>query len=149
NTRFRRGATFADLKVGDRVAVQGALQADGTVLASIVRDLDQEDARVVELEGAITAITPPDRLVVAGVTVVVNADTRIEGEGIHRGPASHGTRPTPRDGGVDDDDDLTFADLAVGDEVEVEGLAQADGSVLALRIEVEGNDADADASGSN
>src|SRR6267154_1765481 len=41
NTRFRRGMTFAGLKVGDRVAIQGALQPDGTVLASIVRDLDQ------------------------------------------------------------------------------------------------------------
>jgi len=40
----------------------------------------------------------------------------------------------------DDDDTLSFADLAVGDEVEVEGLAQPDGSVLALKIEVEGNE---------
>jgi len=138
NTRFRRGMTFAGLKVGDRVAIQGALQPDGTVLASIVRDLDQEELRVAEVEGAITAIAPPDHLTVAGVTVVVNADTRIEGEGgghrgpdlrISRGPFSH-----------DDGEDLTFTDLAVGDQVEVEGLAQADGSILALKIEVEGNE---------
>jgi hypothetical protein len=142
NTRFRRGLAFAGLKAGDRVAVQGTLQPDGTVLASIVRDLDQDPVRVVAVEGAVTAIAPPDHLTVAGVTVVVNADTRIEGEGgghrgpdlrvVSRGPLSH-----------DDEEDLTFADLAVGDQVEVEGLAQADGSVLALKIEVERNDVEA------
>jgi len=140
DTRFRRGLTLADLKVGDRVAVQGSLQPDGSVLASIVRDLDQEQVRVVEVEGGITAITPPDHLTVAGVTVVVNADTRIEAEGGgHRGPdlrvVSRG--PFSHD---DDEQTLTFADLAVGDQVEVTGLAQADGSVLALKIEVEGDE---------
>ena len=144
NTRFRRGLTLADLKVGDRVAVQGALQPDGTVLASTVRDLDQEEVRVVEVEGAITAIEPPDHLTVAGATVVVTADTRIVAEGGgHRGPdlrvVSRG--PFSHD---DDEQTLTFADLAVGDQVEAEGLAQADGSVLALEIEVERNEVEDD-----
>jgi len=143
-TRFRRALTLADLKVGETVAVQGTLQPDGTVLASVVRDVDADEVRVVEVEGAITAIAAPDHLTVAGVTVVVNADTRIEAEGGgHRGPDLRVTRAAPFSHD-DDDDTLTFADLAVGDEVEVEGLAQADGSVLALKIEVEGNEVEDD-----
>jgi len=153
NTRFRRGLTFADLGVGDHVAVQGTLQPDGTVLASVVRDLDAAAGQVIEVEGAITSITPPDHLVVAGVvTVVVNADTRIEAEGHHhhRGPGSGGRdlRTVPgstSDHGHDDDGaPLTFDDLEVGDEVEVEGIAQPDGTVLAMRIEVERNEAEID-----
>jgi hypothetical protein len=159
NTKFRRGLTFADLKEGDDVVVQGTLQPDGTVLANVVRDLNAAAGQAVEIEGAITAITPPDHFVIAGVvTVVVNADTVIEGEGHHRGPSSrrgHDLRLIPRStadhggdgpghGGDDDDQNLTFADLKVGDEVEVEGVAQADGSVLALRIEVEDRDLDVD-----
>jgi uncharacterized protein DUF5666 len=153
NTRFRRGLTFAGLQVGDHVAVQGTLQPDGTVLARVVRDLDAAAGQVIEVEGAITSITPPDHLVIAGVvTVVVNADTRIEAEGHHRhrGPGSGGRdlRTVPRstsDHGDDDDGvPLTFDDLKVGDEVEVEGIAQADGTVLAMRIEVERNEAEID-----
>ena len=140
NTRFRRGLTLADLKAGAHVAVQGTLQPDATVLARVVRDLDADEVRVVEVEGAITAIAPPDHLTVAGVTVAVNADTRIEAEGGgHRGPDLRVVRAGPFSHD-DDDDTLSFADLAVGDEVEVEGLAQPDGSVLALKIEVEGNE---------
>jgi hypothetical protein len=147
NTRFRRGVTFADLTVGDQVVVQGTLQADGSVLANIVRDLAAEAGHAVEIEGAITAITPPDRFVVRGTTIAVNADTRIVGEGHHRGPGSHDLRlitgRSSADHGDDDDDQtLTFADLKVGDDVEVEGIAQADGSVLALRVEVENDDDD-------
>jgi len=144
NTRFRRGLTLADLKAGAHVAVQGTLQPDGTVLARVVRDLDAGEVRVVEVEGAITAIAPPDHLTVAGVTVVVNADTRIEAEGGgHRGPDLRVVRAGPFSHD-DDETTLTFADLAVGDQVEVEGLAQADGSVLALKIEVEGNEVEDD-----
>jgi hypothetical protein len=149
NTKFRRGLTFADLKEGDQVVVQGTLQPDGTVLANVVRDLAAEAGQAVEVEGAITTITPPDQIVVNGTTIVVNADTRIVGEGNHsgRGPGSHDLRlitgRSSADHGDDDDEvTLTFADLKVGDEVEVDGIAQADGSVLALRVKVENNDDD-------
>ncbi|MFL5364772.1 MAG: DUF5666 domain-containing protein [Myxococcales bacterium] len=158
NTKFRRGLAFADLKEGDEVVVQGTLQPDGSVLANVVRDLSAAAGQAVEVEGVITSITAPDRFVISGVvTVVVNADTVIEGEGHHRGPSSrrgHDLRLIPRStadhghgghGGDDDDaENLTFADLKVGDEVEVEGIAQADGSVLAVRIEVEDRDLDVD-----
>ncbi|MFL5360851.1 MAG: DUF5666 domain-containing protein [Myxococcales bacterium] len=160
NTKFRRGLAFADLKEGDEVVVQGTLQPDGSVLANVVRDLSAAAGQAVEVEGVITSITAPDRFVISGVvTVVANADTVIEGEGHHRGPSSrrgHDLRLIPRStadhghggpghGGDDDDaENLTFADLKVGDEVEVEGIAQADGSVLAVRIEVEDRDLDVD-----
>jgi hypothetical protein len=147
NTKFRRGITFADLKEGDAVVVQGTLQPDGTVLANIVRDLAAEAGQAVEIEGAITAVTPPDQFVVNGTTIVVNADTVIVGEEHHRGPGSRDLRlitgrSSADHGGDDDDQPLTFADLKVGDEVEVEGVAQADGSVLAMRVEVENEDDD-------
>ena len=67
----------------------------------------------VEAEGPITSITPPDRLEVAGKTVVVDASTRF---GEHDRP-------------------MTFADLKVGDRIEVEGVAQADGTILAREIQ--------------
>jgi Domain of unknown function (DUF5666)/Carboxypeptidase regulatory-like domain len=116
STRFAGGAaSLADLKVGDRVLVQGTVQSDGTVKARLVvevpaapRDRDERD-----VEGRITATAPPDRFEVAGKTVVVDSSTRLEGE--------HDAR-------------LTFADLRVGDAVEVEGVAQADGTFLAREI---------------
>ena len=136
NTRFSRGTALADLAVGNHVAVQGVLQTEGTVLANVVRNLDKEDAQPVAIEGAITTITPPETLVVGGVvTVKVNADTRIEAERGH-----HGGGRDLRSLRDEEEASLTFADLAVGDQVEVEGLAQADGSVLALQIEVERNE---------
>jgi len=116
-------ATLADLKVGDRVLVQGTLQPDGSVKARLVvkRPAAPAVRDEVEIEGAITSITAPDRFQVAGKTVVTNSSTRLEGE--HDMP-------------------LTFADLKVGDRVEVEGVAQADGTILARKVEREDEEHD-------
>jgi Domain of unknown function (DUF5666)/Carboxypeptidase regulatory-like domain len=116
STRLVGIATLADLNVGDRVLVQGTLQPDGSVKARLVvrRPVAPPEREETELEGAITSITPPDRFEVAGKTVVVDSSTRFEGE---------------------HDSGLTFADLKVGDRVEVEGVAQADGTVLARKVE--------------
>ncbi len=81
---------------------------------------DDDDDNEVEFTGAIESIGTSS-LVVAGRTVLVDASTRIEGDA-----SEHG-------GG----DDLTLSDLAVGDVLEVEGDEQADGSVLARKIELE------------
>jgi hypothetical protein len=110
--------TLADLKVGDRVLVQGTLQPDGRVKARLVvkRPAAPKGSDQVEIEGAITSITAPDRFQVAGKTVVTDSSTRFEGER---------------------DKSLTFADLKVGDRVEVEGVAQADGTILAREVERE------------
>ncbi len=112
------GSSLTDLKSGDRVLVQGTLQSDGSVKARlVVRKPVAPPARdEVEVEGQITSITAPDRLQVAGKTVVTSSSTRFEGE---------------------HDSALTFADLKVGDRVEVEGALQSDGSILAREIERE------------
>ena len=116
STRFVGATGFADLKVGDRVLVQGTLQTDGSVKAALVvkRPVAPPIRDEVELEGAITSITAPDRFEVAGKTAVIDSATHFDGEH-ERG--------------------LTFADLKVGDRVEVEGMAQADGTILARKVE--------------
>lgn len=117
STRFVGVSGLADLKTGDRVVVQGTLQSGGTVQARLVVKLPvPPPARAeVEAEGAITAITAPDRLEVAGKTVLVDSSTRF---GEHDRP-------------------MSFTDLKVGDRVEVEGVAQPDGSILAREIQRE------------
>jgi hypothetical protein len=71
----------------------------------------------VELDGNVESVTPPS-LKVAGRTVVTNADTKIK-----RG-----------------DQTITLGDVNVGDRVEVEGISQSDGSVLASKITVENDE---------
>jgi len=118
STRFAGVPGFADLKVGDRVLVQGTLQSGGSVQARLVVKLPlaPPPRAEVEIEGAITSLTAPDRLQVGGKTVVIDSSTRFEGE---------------------HDRALAFADLKVGDRIEVEGVAQADGTILAREIERE------------
>jgi len=123
STRFANVTGVGDLKAGDRVLVQGTLQTDGSVLAGLVvkQQVEDEDEDENEIEGKITSITQPDTFVVAGKTVKVDSSTRFEDD--HEG------------NGGGDEHTLTFADLKVGDFVEVEGTAQADGTVLARKVE--------------
>jgi len=72
---------------------------------------EQAEAAEVEFTGAIGAINPP-MLTVGGRTVVTDAATEIERDGMRLG----------------------LADLHVGDTVEVKGTLQSDGSVLAREI---------------
>jgi len=115
--------TLKDLKVGDTVEVEGAAQADQSVLARKVKleDDEDDDEGEVEFKGAIQSINPgAGTLVVAGRNVFTNGQTRIRG---------------------DHDRPLTLAELKVGQKVEVKGVAQANG-VLAEKIEVEDGDDD-------
>jgi hypothetical protein len=102
--------------VGDPVQVEGTLRADGTVLARSIHKLtrDEEDENEVEFEGAIQSVTPPT-LTVANKTVLTDSNTRISRN----------------------DSTVMLSDLQVGEHVEVEGMRQADGSVLATQIEAE------------
>jgi hypothetical protein len=102
------------LAVGGAVEVEGTTQADGRVLASKIKQEDADDnapgAGEVNFVGGITSKTP---LVVAGRTVVTNANTRIlDG------------RNNP----------ISLAALPLGGRVEVEGTSRPDGSVLAKKI---------------
>ena len=108
-------ASLDALKVGERLEVEGALQADGSVLArKIEADLEHQPESEVELRGAIDTAKAPD-FTVAGKTVHTAAATRITIDG--RAAA--------------------FADLSVGERVEVKGSLQADGSVLASEVKAE------------
>jgi hypothetical protein len=82
--------------------------------------VDDGDENEVELKGAIESVGPGS-LVVAGRTVRVDGSTRILGKD---------KLPVP------------LSSLGVGDVVEVEGTAQADGSVFARKIKVEDDDED-------
>jgi Domain of unknown function (DUF5666) len=121
--------TLADLAVGDTVKVEGAVQADSSVLAHRIAvgseddDNDQgnehEQEAGVALHGVIDSIAAPD-LFVGGRTIVTDSTTTIERA----------------------DSQVTLADLAAGDTVDVKGMVQADSSVLARYIEVGGEQQD-------
>lgn len=108
-----QAATAASLQPGVVVVGKATRSGGGFTLQSV--DVVQE------LRGPISAVDPAGAtLTVLGTRVTVNALTRLEQEG-----TGH-TFTT-----------LTFADFAVGDVVSVFGSRQADGSVLATRIERE------------
>jgi hypothetical protein len=71
----------------------------------------------VEFSGSIDSITPPS-LTVAGQNVLTDSSTRIEAE----------------------DERISLGDLKVGQTVEVKGVAQSNGRILARRIKVENED---------
>jgi len=154
--------TFADLQVGNHVEVKGIVQIDGSVLARRVH-VERVDTpeptetpdptrtpeptttpghgRHVEVKGWISELTPSDAdpdhagtMIVslgdAVTSVEVTADTQIFGKKNDGDAKLLGSA----------DAQLTFADLQVGDHVEVKGESQDDGSVLAQLIHVEGGD---------
>lgn len=107
---------LADLSVGFSVEVEGVRQADGAYYAE---EIDVEDrngiGEIVDLEGPIEALGD-DALTVEGAQVLVDAQTEIVS---------------------DDGASLTFADLRVGQDVEVRAIRLPEGSLRALRIEAE------------
>jgi len=114
---------LSDFIVGQRVKVKGDLQADGSILAEKVK-LDDDDDFEVEFKGLIESIDPgASSMVVGGWQVATNAFTRFEGE--HDAP-------------------LVFGDFSVGQFVEVKGILQSDGSILAKKIELEDDEREHD-----
>jgi hypothetical protein len=125
STRIRRrgdSIPFSALAVGQTVEVEGAGQADGSVLARKISLEDDDDdngdddrgGAEVSFEGTIQGIGVSD-LKVSGRLVHTSSATRIRRKG----------------------DDVPFSALAVGQHVEVEGNQQSDGSVLAKKIDIE------------
>lgn len=106
--------TFADLALGMTVEVEGSVDMGAFVAAEVEVEAAEDEGDEVEAEGPITELGAAS-LTVDGVTFAVTDDTEIEGE---------------------DDAVLTFADLALGLIVEVEGVVGADGPV-AEEIQVE------------
>lgn len=113
STEFRHGPCTA-LASGQRVEVRGTLEPDGSVLAARVEneDRDDEDADDDEVVGVIASKTgscPALTFMIGATSVSTNLDTAF--------------------------DDIVCADLVDGMEVEVNGVRQSDGSLLASRIE--------------
>ena len=107
--------TLSDLQVGTVVRVRAVVHPDGTYWAMRIRVLSGEDAQEVEFKGTIEALGA-DSLVVAGVTVFVNANTQI---------LAHDGTP------------ITLADLQTGQIVEVNATIQPGLGLVALTIELE------------
>lgn len=125
-----RRLTIADIQTGDHVQVRGTIT--GTTLAATEikventgdeddGDADDDDANEVKVTGAIAGIggSCPARTFTVGTTrVTTSAATRFDG--------------------------TTCAALANGVIVEVKGIRQADGSVLATKVELESTDEELD-----
>jgi len=107
------GAPALSQLVGQVIDVQGRQQADGSINATKIHG-GGNDKREIEFRGAIDKILGLN-LTVAGKTVRTNTNTRFE----------IGERKA------------TFANLALGQVIEIKGALQADGSILAASIEIE------------
>ncbi len=104
--------SFADLKVGDQVAAVGSKQPDGSLVATKIEVAVPQPA-VSTIQGTITGLGN-SFFIVGSLQVNVSAQTVI----VSKGKA------------------LSFADLKIGDQIFAAGNRQADGSLLALKIEV-------------
>ena len=111
--------SFEDLAIGQFVEVEGFYTSDGTLVAEEIEVDDPDDGGgdEVEVEGLITVLSD-DGLTVGGFFFLVTGATEIE----------------------NDDDDIAFEDLVVGQFAEVEGHYDADGDLVADEIEVEGSE---------
>ena len=111
-TTFRDGIC-TDVKDGARVEVKGTRQADGSILATRVELKQAQAQQEAEVEGVVSATTgacPSLTFMVNTTKVTTNSAT------------------TFRDG--------ICADVKDGARVEVKGTRQADGSILATRVEI-------------
>jgi len=104
--------TLADLKVGDRVLVRGAVQADKSINATRIRVLPREDEPEEEMHvsGKVTAVGASS-FTIGDTVIATDAKTEFEGSGFHG-----------------------LADLKVGDFAFAEVIRQADGSLLAEEV---------------
>ena len=118
STIFRDGPCEA-LKAGTRVEAKGARQSDGSLLAaSIEGENDDENQGEVELKGSIAAGSLGGSCASNSLSFRINS-TQVKTD------ASTQFK------------DTSCASLKAGDSVEVKGSRQADGSVLAKRVERE------------
>lgn len=116
--------TFADLKQGVRVAVKGAAQSDGSVVAAVVSTETEsatpgsgEVSGEADLRGSVVSVGANSFVMASGtgkqVTVNVAANTQYSG-GAH-----------------------SLSDLKAGSNVEVHGAVQTGGSVAATEVSLQ------------
>ncbi len=110
-----RMLTAADLAVGMYVEVEGWYEADGTLIAGKVEVETKDKKDEVELTARIDSLGA-DFVVLGHFTFKVDSTTRI-----------YDNRKNM----------ISFADLAVGMIIEIEGWRQADGSLMAEKIKIE------------
>lgn len=105
---------------GDRVECEGRLE-NGVLIATRVESENEEDnPRDVRIDAEVTSVNPTARtLVVLGVTISADGDTDLE------------------DDSDVDDENLTFAELAIGDFLEIEAVSTGISSARAISIERE------------
>ncbi|MEZ4279118.1 MAG: DUF5666 domain-containing protein [Myxococcota bacterium] len=109
---------------GDRVECEGRIE-NGVLIATRIESENEEDnPRDVRIDAAVTSIDPIARtLVVLGVTIEADGDTLLE------------------DDSDEDDENLSFSELRVGDFLEIE--AASTGTSTARAISIEREDAEA------
>lgn len=105
---------LADLSPGQTVEVRGDLLVDGTLVAIRIK-LENRQADEVEMSGPIEVINE-NTLQVLGVTFQITDATQLLDD---KGNA------------------ITLTDLQVGQTVEVRGIRQADGSIVATKVKLE------------
>ncbi len=104
-----KSGTQADLAVGSYVTVEASVDSSGNATAQSVKYND-------EVQGPISSIdTVNNRMVVLGQTVIIDANTSFDNQ------------ITPK----------SLLGLAVGDVVEISGTSDADGNIIASRVERE------------
>ena len=104
------GAGCSTIRAGAKVEVKGTRQANGSVLALKVN----VEVQTIEVEGTVSAATgtcPVLTFTANGTTIVTTASTQFNGAGCSA--------------------------VRTGAKVEVKGTRQANGSVLALKVDVE------------
>lgn len=106
--------TFDNLQKGQVVKIKGLLQDDGSLLALTIK-VKELWSRYVELEGIIESLDATG-FTIQGVYFQVDSNTVFFG---------------------DDHQSITFADLNVGDFVEVKALRLKDESLLAIKVQLE------------
>jgi hypothetical protein len=131
---------FSALAVGDRVEVEGALAPDGSILARRI-EVEHRDASSptpTPTPGGPTATPTPKRVEAEarGTIQSIDASTQSFVLITSKGPVTVQTNASTEFHG-DHDSHGSFSDLMIGQAVEVEGLRQTDGSILAREVRVE------------
>ena len=123
--------------VGATVDVEGSQETDGSVTADqieVKEAADDDSLGDVEFHGTIESLPDPYPVgdwVVSGRTVHVTDLAVIENDA-ENGDGGGGGDAMTGDQGTD-----TSTPFAVGDQVEVKGLAESDGSITATKIEAD------------
>jgi hypothetical protein len=123
DTLVRRGdatISLSDIQVGQRVHVKALAQDDGTYLATEVLLQNENIGGQREVSGSVTSVDAGTGSFVVdasgtSITVVTDSRTTYKRRG---GPAS-------------------FADVGAGASVEVKGILQSDGTILARQVRIE------------